>query len=61
MAGEQTTCAARNDHVPVASALGFKGEKKHSRNLSCVQDDNNVILDTTHKHAVREYGTKTLG
>lgn len=45
----------------LSSALGFKGEKKHSRNLSCIQDDNNVILNTTYKPAVREYGTKTLG
>lgn len=45
----------------LSSALGFKGEKKHSRNLNCIQDDNNVILNATYKHAVWEYGTKTLG
>lgn len=51
-----------NNPVPVVKCFRTQGERKHSRNSSCVQDDNNnVILDSAHKSAVKEPGTKTLG
>lgn len=42
------------------SASAFKGEKKHSRKLNCIQDYNNVILNATYKHAVRNMELKLL-